>query len=325
VARKLNLLRAEGLIGSTKTLRLAYNARAFCVPADRIDTERSMRRFLLLLFAALLAAPALAQASPAAAALAPQAGDIYLALGDSLATGYETAGNADGQPGYPAFLHAQLAAAGLALDYANLGVSGETSTSLVAAGGQLAQAEAFLAQAQAEGRRVGLITLSVGANDVITTLPGYFPGGQNIPAEQMLASFRTNFAQTLDRLRAASPEATILVMDYYNPYPGLVLPGESEARGDTLAPQLNATIAEIAGARGIPVAAVYESFVGDEAELLYVRRPYYQPSSPFDPALVTNYDFHPRPAGHLAIADAFAAGRFPLAQARVALLLAQRA
>lgn len=244
---------------------------------------------------------------PAAYALVPPdyvpagPGDIYMALGDSLATGTEYPGNNDNLPGYPAMLLAHAQGINPALGYENLAINGETSSSMLAAGGQLDTAIARIQEVGAAGKRVGLVTVSIGGNDAVSIL---FPGGDE-PAE-VLATFETNFATILDRLQPALKDdngvvqGDLLVMELYNPYPGLPLLGIGEL-ADEWVPKFNASIRSIAADRGIPVAEVGTAFVGNEAGYIFVERPY--PDSPLDPELLRKLDYHPRQAGHQAIAD----------------------
>jgi lysophospholipase L1-like esterase len=273
-----------------------------------------MRRLLFLL-ALLLPLALFARPAQAAEHSPVELGDLYLALGDSLATGFETAGNADGQPGYPVFLHQTLLAADLTLDYANLGMDGESAASMLLPGGQLERAEALIAQERTQGRRIALVTLSIGGNDIFQQL---LLTSDPDATERAFVRLRANLEAILGRLRAAlGADTPLLVMSYYNPYPGLVLPGDEAPRADLLVPRLNTLIAELAAAHGAGLVDVYTPFLGREAELTFVRIPY----RPLFEDLFTNYDFHPRLAGHLLIAERFALAQgLPVAQAHVALL-----
>lgn len=230
-------------------------------------------------------------------------GAVYLALGDSLATGTEESNNDDGLPGYPAVLFERLRTRYPAIDYENLARDGEDSTTMLAADGQLDQAIARINELGVAGTPVGLVTLSIGGNDIVSILPP-----NNADPAATLATFRANFAIVLDRLQAAllatdgQRQADLLVMDYYNPYPGLLLLGIGDMAGEWI-PQFNAAIRDIASERGIPVVRVADAFVGREVDLIYVQRPY--PTSFLDPLIRQRLDYHPRPAGHEIIAAAF--------------------
>lgn len=248
----------------------------------------------------LLAAPARAAITPAYAPVGP--GDVYLALGDSLVTGDEVAANDDRLPGFPVYLH-EILSATRPISYTNLGVSGETSTSLRAPGGQLDRALGFIAQQQAAGRRVSPVTLSIGGNDMVGVLLN-----STTTVTAALTLFRSNFEQTLDQLTAAltvngARTGDLVVLRYYNPYPGLAAasPVPLNADPDADVPRFNQVIEEVAAARGVAVADGYTPFRGREAELTFVRFPYI-----FFPFLDENFDFHPREPGHRVLARAFA-------------------
>lgn len=97
-------------------------------------------------------------------------------------------------------------------------------------------------------------------------------------------------------------------MDYYNPYPGLPIPPSNAPLADQYLPELNTIIREAAADYGVAVAEVEQAFRGNAAELIYVNRDIYTNPLlriPFTPWFEQNVDFHPRPAGHQVIADAF--------------------
>jgi lysophospholipase L1-like esterase len=97
------------------------------------------------------AAGAGASASASATPSSSSAGGLYVALGDSLAAGYQPGGAELRDSAYPALTATRLEAAGSGLTLENLGCSGETTTSLIKggkcdfpAGSQLEQAEKLL-------------------------------------------------------------------------------------------------------------------------------------------------------------------------------------
>jgi len=260
---------------------------------------------LLAVLAVALAAASPARANTAAPALA--AGEIYLALGDSLSTGEEAAGNNDGLPGYPAALN-NLLQSTTPLTYTVQAVNGETTTGMLAPGGQLDRATAYIAQRRAAGERVGLITLSVGGNDIVNVLRG--DGGT---ITSTLALMRANLSTILDRLIAATTadgqrEARILVQNYYNPYPGQTIrdfppfvdlpPDQEPIVTDRDLPKFNRVLLEVALQRCVAVVDAFSIVRGNEGQYLYVN-----PSPPFPPS-EADLDYHPRPAGHAALAAA---------------------
>lgn len=275
---------------------------------------RSLRRGLLILMLIALM-PLFVLPTRAANQLPPGnvgPGDVYLALGDSLATGSEVAANDDGFPGYPDLLFATLRQINPAITFTNLGVgSGETSSSFIVTDtGQLDRAVAFITTERTAGRVVSPVTLSIGGNDAAAVVQP----GSTTNVEQARILFRANLSKILDDLVAAltvegQRTGDLLIMNYYNPYPGLYdLPAYQPflpANPDVELPRFNAIIEEEAAARGIVVVDIFTPFQGREPELIFVTRPY-PALPPFNPAdLERLFDFHPREAGHRVIADHF--------------------
>jgi lysophospholipase L1-like esterase len=256
---------------------------------------------LFLIGLGTTAAPALAAIPPGYVPTGP--GDIYLTLGDSLALGVEEPTNDDGEPGYPDTVHTTLFAVYSELTtYTNYGQANATSSTLLETGGQIEQAEAYIAEERAAGRTVGLVTLNIGGNDLISILPS--PWGSGADPETVLANFEANLDTSIQRLVTALTvneirQGDLLLMDAYNPYPGLTNPLTGEALADTWIPQFNAIIRSTAAKYNVPMAEVAAAFAGNEPELLYVQRPYAPLFPSPDPAA---YDFHPRPLGHCVIA-----------------------
>jgi lysophospholipase L1-like esterase len=148
-------------------------------------------------------------------------GSRYLALGDSLAAGYQPGGAELRDTAYPALTATRLAGKGADLTVENLGCSGETTTSMIvggtcdfAAGSQLEQAEKVLAG----GDDVALVTIDIGGNDVLHCVRG----GAQVDAACVTAGVRTvrkNLPTILKRLRAAAgDDVPVLVLGYYNPW-----------------------------------------------------------------------------------------------------------
>lgn len=262
---------------------------------------------LLALLLPLLALPARAADPPAYTPVGP--GAVFLALGDSLATGTEATVNNDEQPGYPAALLARLQSIRPGLRLENLARgTGETSSSLIA-DGQLAQAAAFIKSERAAGRVVSPVTLTIGGNDMVPVLQP----GSSTSISDTLTLYASNLDTILDTLLAALTDeqgrrtGDLLIATYYNPYPGLfaVSPVALNADPDRDIPRFNQIVVAAAAARGLAVADLYGAFPQDQSglgQLIFVRFPYR--FLPFDPEL--NFDFHPRPAGHRLITATFA-------------------
>lgn len=227
----------------------------------------------------------------------PFAIGTYLAMGDSWSVGKESDANQDDLPGYPAFLYDLLRFYYPTLRYHNTGVSGETTETLIN-DGQLSAALAFIAAEQAAGRRVGLISLSIGGNDMIDVFPP--PIGSLADGNVQLSQIETNLHTIYQALQSAC-DAQIVTMTYANLYPGFVFPGFG-ALADIWVPQMHDKIREMAAQYGVPVTPVDQLDINDAAlmnSLFYVTRPFavWPPTS-----AVKNFDFHPRPAGHAYIA-----------------------
>jgi lysophospholipase L1-like esterase len=159
---------------------------------------------------------ATASASPSTGA-----GGLYVALGDSLAAGYQPGGAELRDTAYPALTATRIGAGGAALTLENLGCSGETTTSLVkggkcdfAAGSQLDQAEKLLKA----NDDVALVTIDIGGNDLLRCVRG----GARIDTACVTAGVGTvkkNLPTILKRLKAAAgPDVPVLVRGYYNPW-----------------------------------------------------------------------------------------------------------
>jgi lysophospholipase L1-like esterase len=164
-----------------------------------------------------------ASSSDTASPSASPAGDggLYVALGDSLAAGYQPGGAELRDTAYPALTATRLEAAGGGLTLENLGCSGETTTSLVkggkcdfAAGSQLEQAEKLLKGS----KDVSLVTIDIGGNDLLRCVRA----GAQIDAACVKAGVGTvqkNLPTILQRLKAAAGEdVPVLVLGYYNPW-----------------------------------------------------------------------------------------------------------
>jgi lysophospholipase L1-like esterase len=205
-------------------------------------------------------------------------GDLYLALGDSLAWGARLDDQAS--QSYPALIHARLAASG-PISLANLAVPGETSASIMR--GQLPRAIALIRDARAKGQRVSPITLDIGGND----LRNVQRAGTDVRAATV-ATVGRNIAQIVDELRrAAGPEADIAVMTYYNPYGG----DPAVVGGDAYwVTQLNAAISAAALPRGAAVADSYTPLGGGRA---------------YTHTFILMGDIHANALGHRVLADVF--------------------
>lgn len=192
----------------------------------------------------------------------------YLALGDSLAAGYQPGTGDDPDGGYPASVLAGLRAERpeAQVTLVNLGCTGETTETFVAGGRctypEGSQLRAALAALSSPGPPVDVVTLDIGANDVL----GCLSTGQldTACAADSVASAATALDTSLRQLRAAAPRARIVVLDYYNPLLAAWTTGpdgERLARASTTSlGALNSAIAVAARTSGAQVAPVSTAF-----------------------------------------------------------------
>ena len=182
----------------------------------------------------------------------------YLALGDSLATGFATG---PGQ-GYTDDLltHFQSQVSGLQL--VDLGVSGETTTSFIN-GGQLQASEAFL---EAHPGQVSFVTIDIGGNDIVgcgsVTLPA---PSSTVCVNSALTTIATNLRTILSGLRqAGGTDLKIYGMNYFDPFLiDWLLGPAGQASAQTSVSnllELNSELASLYTSYGIPIADVATAF-----------------------------------------------------------------
>ena len=203
-----------------------------------------------------VAAPARRALATARAARPRAASGVLLALGDSLAAGYQpTDGSsppprdpATGEPdrGYPGG-YAEDLASGLGLDLVDLACPGETTRSMTStparpacaavyraelgAASQLQAAEVYLERHRGEVR---LVTLDIGANDVLACVSQAAVDFACLArAEASVPAVAGRIAGVLAKaLSADDPGARLVAMNYYDPLLALAYrPGG--ARGTT--------------------------------------------------------------------------------------------
>jgi len=192
----------------------------------------------------------------------------YLAMGDSLAAGYQPGQGDDKTGGYVGGVLAAVKADTAKTKLVNVACSGETVVTMVAGGRcaydegtQLAQAVEFL---HAHSRTTRLVTIDIGANDVQRCVSRSPLGIDVVCIQQGLGDVQRLLPQVLAQLHAAAPGAHIVVANYYNPFLAAYLTGSA---GQVLAQQsvalqaaLNAIIAGSAASVGADVADVATAF-----------------------------------------------------------------
>jgi lysophospholipase L1-like esterase len=232
-----------------------------------------MRKVVLAVLVATLIASTLQRgAAPARAAVGDNA--VYLALGTSLAVGYQP-GRGETSEGYVDELSRILREQVPGLSVENLGCPGETARSMVtgerslcgyAAGSQLDAAVSFL---EAHPGDVAFITVEVGANDLLERCVG--AGGLILRscAGDIRPRLEQRISHIVDALATgAGTDVPIVGMTYYNPFLGLwdlVPNGHELARADQRAwSVLNAALASAYAAAGAAVADVAATFRIDD-------------------------------------------------------------
>jgi lysophospholipase L1-like esterase len=305
-------------------------------------------RARLLVFVAALAAFGTLALAPAASA--DGVGNTYLALGDSLAYGYHQAQfqeelkakgyvePANFNDGYVNDFGASLRLLNPNLQIVNDGCPGETTETMIkgsgvgpeyCAGGPTGSPfpKAFLhhpypgtqledALAVAKEPGVGTITLDIGANDILQFIghtcgfPAMFTCSQG-QIEAEIGHVAANVGYILAQLRAAAPNAKIVFVSQYNPYPTVLQP---EGTGDATVEALNGALKGVAATYGVGFANTARvinfsgTHGGPEAGDIPTVCAFTAmcPGGVFNPAS-PNADIHPTKLGYAAMAGVVAA------------------
>jgi lysophospholipase L1-like esterase len=273
--------------------------------------------------ALILAALAIALVTPAASAADPvietSAGSSwYLALGDSLAAGYQPVGDASDdhrtRASYPDQLWLLARQQYPDLQLLNLGCPGEDTETIRIAGercpyehgSQLDEALAFI---EAHRDELAFISIDIGFNDFeCSGLDCLFPG---------IADIETRLPSILAELKAAAPGVPIVGMNIYDPFLTFWLDGDEVlARQSVVAIQLvNEALDRVYAEADIPVADVETAFAIDAWETLVPMAGH--GDVPLNVALLCQRtwqchepplgpDRHPNVLGFRAMAEAFA-------------------
>jgi lysophospholipase L1-like esterase len=205
----------------------------------------------------------------------------YLAMGDSLAQGWQPDATVPPyyQPdGYVPQVHAALRADDPKLTLDNISCGGEGTVSMIygsqpgtvapSCGSpvfyrfwyphktQLAEAVNFL---DAHKGKAALVTIDIGGNDL-----GFCLSGADTASclANVYATVAANLDTILTQLQSASPDTTIVGMTYYNPVACVYLFGDPDTAAFTSSSvqNLNAVLVSVYRAHGIPVADVAGAF-----------------------------------------------------------------
>ena len=277
---------------------------------------------LLLLGVIAAASAAVAPAGAAAAATAPHVvfhppQENYLALGDSLAFGYQEAkilaelgsntySAASFNTGYDADFAAMiqpLAPHGHTFTETDYGCPGETSSSMVngpcpfplplhnaypAGDSQLQAAVAFL---QAHAHHVNPITVDIGANDILNMIEGcsFDATCIGLAAPATTATMASNLDTILTDLQAAAPGAEIIAMN---------VPDVFEFAAPSTLPLFagyDAVLDHVVAAHGVRLVDAYSVVAGLSASDFCADDAFCGPL----------HDIHPTDAGYAILAQYF--------------------
>lgn len=192
----------------------------------------------------------------------------YLSLGTSLAAGVQadpvTGDSVITDVSYPGVLAEMISQDIDKLRHVNLGCPGETAETLIYGGicgydegSQLDQAVQFL---HAHGKFTGLITIDLGANDILQCVNGT-DINQDCLAET-LYQLTTELTFILATLKEVAPDTPIVGMNYYNPLSVYWFEDPAIAQY-TVGLQLwvNTVLESVYAAFGLPVADVANAFM----------------------------------------------------------------
>lgn len=246
---------------------------------------------------------------------------FYLALGDSLAAGFQPDPSIGRDKGYVPDVFRSLTTEARygRMQLRDLGCDGATTTSLLFGGGgctypgavsQLAAAEQFLAD---HPGRVKVITIDIGANDINHCVAGTVI--DQACALAAVGTIATNLTEIVGRLDKAAPGVPIVGMTYYDPYLAAWLRGPAgQAVAQTsvqLTTLLNQRLTQVYESAGVRVADVGAAF--DTTDL---TTPATLPGVGTVPLAVFRIctwtwmctprpDIHPMTAGYQVIANTF--------------------
>ncbi len=248
----------------------------------------------------------------------------YLSIGDSVAFGETnfTQNPSNGDRGFVTDFAGYLASqnGGVRPIVVNTAIDGETSLSFLTGSGRVlsvpgttdqavaswntnytsnptqSQNSMMLQQilsAKASGNDVGVVTVSLGANDLfkLAASPGFLsasPADQATQLAQTLHNIANSYSVILAEVHAFLPNAKVYALGEYNPFPANPNNPLSGIAGPAIQ-GLNATIQSVAKSWGAQYVDTYTPFVGHEADYTYM--------SP------TSGNVHPNALGYSVIAS----------------------
>lgn len=227
----------------------------------------------------------------------------YFSLGDSLA---DAEGATSHDTGYVALFATQawpiLKLPGSPAHRGEFGLrGGETTTSMLAPGGQLDRATGEIRLRNSDGypsNDVRLITIDIGGNDFRALTRSSSPCRVSVVSPEcqqavldVTQAFNTNYPIILQRIReAAGPDAIIIAMAFYNPFSGT---GDAvDAPGDLAVAPINDAARAVAVSPAVKAVWVdlFTLFKGKAPELTHI--------------MDADSNIHPNDAGYALIASA---------------------
>ncbi len=229
----------------------------------------------------------------------------YLSIGDSVAFGETTFTNnpSNGDRGFVANYANYLASqnGGVTPNVVNLAIDGETTSSFFSGSSRVLSVpgetntsdaawntnytanpsvsqnimmQQSILSAKAAGSPVGVVTISLGANDLFTLAASTAfqtasPASQQAQLIQTLGNIANNYATVLGEIHVLAPNAKVFTLGEYNPFPGE--PGNPlNAIAGPAIQGLNATIEALAAKFGANYVDTYSPFVGHESAYTYI-------------------------------------------------------
>lgn len=242
----------------------------------------------------------------------------YLALGDSIPAGFDpVTSKPQTAKGYPTLVakNIQKRWGGAGVKLINHSCSGETSKSFRTGAGSGcfksgSQQKTALESLAKHGATTKLITLQLGANNILPCMQGLTI--DRACADRGIAQTKKDLNDILPKLRAAAPNAQIIVVDYYNPMLTLhsvPLVGPSLAKeSQAVVLSMNSMLKTIATQYRAQIANVAPGFHLTDWKLTGPRQ---EPQNLVRACELTGMcdylDIHPKPAGHTVIAGAITA------------------
>lgn len=234
-----------------------------------------MRRLSLMIVMATLMVSTLLVGMPAAHAGSKATASYYVALGDSLAAGFQPDMGGRLTTGYVGRVFRTFRQEIPGLSIKNLACPGETTAALITgkrsmchygAGSQLDAAVSFLGS---HAGAIAFITIDVGANDLIfQCLDGRTGLWNRACAKDERPHLKTRLANILDALATAASGVPIVGMQYYDPFLGLwgrVPGGYKLAKADhRVMNLLNAALGTVYGDNGVSIANAAATFRIDD-------------------------------------------------------------